>query len=101
MKANRINEFEAVMYQPQSGGYIPHIKVKDIRNHDWSGPKVRAEYPNEIEALRKFGINSSGRELYNTYNPRVVATKKEAEILFNQYKAIVTYLQLVNIINSK
>ena len=101
MKANRINEFEAVMYQPSTGGYIPHIKVKDIRNHDWSGPKVRAEFPNEIEALRKFGINSKGRELYNTNNPRVVATKKEAKILHNQHKAIVTYLQLANSINFK
>jgi hypothetical protein len=31
----------------------------------------------------------------------VVATKKEAEILYNQYKAILTYLQLANSINSK
>jgi hypothetical protein len=100
-KANKINEFEAVMYRPESGGYIPHIKVKAPYWVRGSQAEVEAKYPNEMKALREFGINSSGRELYNTCNPRVVALESEAKVLFNQYKAIVTYLQLVNIINSK
>jgi hypothetical protein len=106
MKANlRMNDFEAVMYPPSAGGYIPHIKLKADIINQYGGNQakglnkwIRKEYTNEIKALQKFGINSDGREMYNTNNPRVVANKTEAEILFNQYNAIITYLQLATTI---
>ena len=94
MKASRINEFEAVVYQPANGGYVPHIKVKDISNRDWNFEKVQAEYPNELDVLRKFGINNNSRELYNTHIPREVDTLDAAELICNHYNSILTLIAL-------
>ena len=91
------NEFEAVIYQPATGGYIPHIKVKDIRNFEWSGPTIDENFPLERNELRAYGIDSNGREMYNTKFPRVCETEAEAIVYLNVYKAILTHLIVTNL----
>ena len=70
MDANEI--LEAVIYEPSTGGYVPHIKVKkDLINKMGGNFKVGGYstlnmlFPETITKLAELGIDNKGRELYD------------------------------------
>ena len=92
---------EAVVYEPQSGGYIPHIKfksslIKSLGGNQVKGlnKKLRSAFPELIEKLKELGIDSSGREMYakSIGIQRSFESKSEAEAAKSIYQSIINEL---------
>ena len=88
---------EAVIYEPSTGGYIPHIKwnsnlIKLLGGNQTKGlnEKLRSTFPEIVNKLNKAGITSSGREMYaKGIIPRIFESKEEATHALAIYTSIV------------
>jgi hypothetical protein len=92
-----MNLLEAVIYEPASGGYIPHIKwnsnlIKLMGGNQIKGlnTKLRSTFPELINKLKEAGITSNGREMYaKGIIARTFESKEEANHALAIYKSII------------
>jgi hypothetical protein len=91
---------EAVIYEPNAGGYQPHIKwsaslIKLMGGNQKKGlnEALRAAFPDVVSNLNKAGINSKGREMYaKGIIPRIFDTYEEALQALSIYNSIIKSL---------
>ena len=89
---------EATIYQPSTGGFIPHIKwstnlIKGLGGNQIKGlnNKLRTMFPEVITKLAELGIDSSGREMYakSIGIDRVFESESEAMAACSIYQSII------------
>ena len=91
---------EAVVSQPKSGGYQPHIKwssplIKLMGGNQSKGlnTKLRSAFPDVVSKLNTAGINSTGREMYaKGIIPRIFDSLEEANQALAIYNSIIKSL---------
>lgn len=92
---------EAALYEPKSGGYIPHIKwstplIKLLGGNQSKGlnQKLREAFPDVIRQLNLAGVTSDGREMYAKGRiQRKFDNKVEANQAFAEYQSITNSLK--------
>ncbi len=91
---------ESTIYQPASGGFVPHIKwntnlIKALGGNQSKGlnEKLRSIFPEVVNKLNEAGITSDGREMYaKNIIQRVFSTEAEAKQAQAIYESILKSL---------